>query len=256
MSSSPFDPYQSRFVRSIVSQTRRWFERGKATARHVKVAANWSAQILLYPIYALFQTTRLAGQQIGRAVQTDLPKLGFEPSDRYEIPLQPASTVLTADTPIQHILQTVQCFSLPIRVPVFVEPANRSIRAIASALDTRSLVLVTNHNQILDILTLEQQQLLHQRIVWDVATYGRHARLWRLPQRIATHLIQAVRSRFPALRPTEQGTPLRPLLPAFLNPDMPIRQSLLTVQHLLASTELPALPNPLQHNQLQPSAKR
>ncbi|NJN57086.1 MAG: hypothetical protein HC879_06060 [Leptolyngbyaceae cyanobacterium SL_5_9] len=53
------------------------------------------------------------------------------------------------------------------------------IIGIASLLTSRSLVLVTNQGQLLDILTTEQQAQLHRRIVWEVAHYWRTRRdLW------------------------------------------------------------------------------
>jgi|GEM_PF-6764502 len=45
------------------------------------------------------------------------------------------------------------------------------IRAIATLLETRKLVLVTEQNLILDILTPDQQQKLHHRIVWETLKY-------------------------------------------------------------------------------------
>ncbi|NJP11823.1 MAG: hypothetical protein HC866_22070 [Leptolyngbyaceae cyanobacterium RU_5_1] len=41
-------------------------------------------------------------------------------------------------------------------------------------LNTKALVLVTNQNQLLDILTAEQQQHIQQRITWEVAHYLRY----------------------------------------------------------------------------------
>ncbi len=46
------------------------------------------------------------------------------------------------------------------------------VRGIATFLPARSLVLVSEENQILDILNLEQQQLLEGRIIWEVANSG------------------------------------------------------------------------------------
>ena len=46
------------------------------------------------------------------------------------------------------------------------------VRGIATFLPARSLVLVGDENQILDILTLEQQELLESRITWEVANSG------------------------------------------------------------------------------------
>ncbi|MDQ2099089.1 MAG: hypothetical protein QQW96_15760 [Tychonema bourrellyi B0820] len=46
------------------------------------------------------------------------------------------------------------------------------VRGIATFLPARSLVLVGDENQILDILTVEQQELLESRITWEVANSG------------------------------------------------------------------------------------
>lgn len=51
-----------------------------------------------------------------------------------------------------------------------LSPSSKII-GIASLLTNRSLVLITNQGQILDILTTEQQVQLHRRIVWEVAQY-------------------------------------------------------------------------------------
>jgi hypothetical protein len=44
-----------------------------------------------------------------------------------------------------------------------------AIRGVASSLVHQRLVLVTSENQILDVLTAEQQHQLHQRIIWEIA---------------------------------------------------------------------------------------
>lgn len=45
------------------------------------------------------------------------------------------------------------------------------IQGVATLLVSRRLVLTTTDQELLDILTPEQQQLLHQRIIWEVASY-------------------------------------------------------------------------------------
>ncbi len=53
-----------------------------------------------------------------------------------------------------------------------------TIQGVASSLCHRHLVLVTSGNQILDILTVEQQRQLHQRIIFEIAVALRlHRRL-------------------------------------------------------------------------------
>ncbi|PSB65499.1 hypothetical protein C7B61_11200, partial [filamentous cyanobacterium CCP1] len=45
------------------------------------------------------------------------------------------------------------------------------IQGIASLLETRSLILVFTENQLLDILTPDQQTQLYRRMVWELADY-------------------------------------------------------------------------------------
>lgn len=55
------------------------------------------------------------------------------------------------------------------------------IQGVASLLVSQRLVLVTTRNQILDILSLEQQTQLARRIVWETASYWRQQRLVQIP---------------------------------------------------------------------------
>lgn len=50
--------------------------------------------------------------------------------------------------------------------------AKSQVRGIATFLPARSLVLVGDDNQILDVLTVEHQELLESRITWEVANSG------------------------------------------------------------------------------------
>jgi hypothetical protein len=50
--------------------------------------------------------------------------------------------------------------------------AKPEVRGIATCLPSRSLVLVGDDNQILDVLTAENQELLESRITWEVANSG------------------------------------------------------------------------------------
>ncbi|MBD1927513.1 hypothetical protein H6F74_14855 [Trichocoleus sp. FACHB-90] len=58
-----------------------------------------------------------------------------------------------------------------------VSPAGIKVQGVATLLNTRSLVLVTAENQILDILSHQQQQKLQQRISWELADYWHQLRL-------------------------------------------------------------------------------
>lgn len=213
MFSSPSGIYRSKVLGAVLRQTRRWSDRGKVALRRVQVAASWSAQILLYPIYALFQTSRVIGAQVYQTVQLGVS--GLRPTSTpiaADSISDPALPPITVDTPISTVLQTIQEFALPIGVPVFLEgvdaitpirptrPAIQHtifpltpdgsgiaipgspvfIQGMATFLETGAVVLITNQNQILDILTPEQQARLQYRITWEVASYGRSVNLRKM----------------------------------------------------------------------------
>jgi len=61
------------------------------------------------------------------------------------------------------------------------------IQGVATLLETHALVLITVENQILDILTPQQQQRLSSKISWEVADLRRQ---WRLAQASERHFTQ------------------------------------------------------------------
>lgn len=64
------------------------------------------------------------------------------------------------------------------------------VRAIACLLSSRNLVLVTAQNQILDILTPDQQQKLSKRISWELAEFGRRQKRSQALQRKFTGVVR------------------------------------------------------------------
>lgn len=69
-------------------------------------------------------------------------------------------------------------------------PLLHSVRGIASELVSRSLVLITDKNEILNILTVEQQEKLQERIITEIAKYWRN---WRLTsQKEETKLLNEI----------------------------------------------------------------
>lgn len=77
------------------------------------------------------------------------------------------------------------------------------IQGIATLLETRGLVLVTAQNHILNILTPAQQQQLRQRMIWEMAVYGRYQRLHRASQRVLSR-IRPAGQESPVLAPVKQ----------------------------------------------------
>ncbi|NEP30127.1 MULTISPECIES: hypothetical protein [unclassified Moorena] len=228
MSSPAKGPYRSRLFNFINRQSQRFVDQIERTTRHLKVAAVWGGQILLYPVYLLVQASLSAGRQISSSVKAGLPQLRtFSHAQTQETPPE-------ADTAIQRVLQELNLGSFNLQLgldnlrpsngqavtlnngqPILIErqrgtslnngqpvslnngqavtagewatpnqtpaqaPTNEHmlIQGVACLLDNRGLVLVTVQNQILDILTPQQQQKLASRISWEVADLMRK---WRL----------------------------------------------------------------------------
>jgi hypothetical protein len=127
--------YQSRLFNLFSRQSRRLTDRFAVQFRQAKMAATWGAQILLYPVYALFQTTRLVGRQIKQTVQQVLPQLqaAEQAIERVRKPEHPPSPT-TADTPIQHVLAAVESFALPVAIQPLLLTAAQSADAQTVAL--------------------------------------------------------------------------------------------------------------------------
>ncbi len=114
-------------------------------------------------------------------LETDLPVLAESPASSLVAMPAPVPGTIVINT-IARIVRTFRSrsHSLTSPLPHLSAPQTTDahyIHAIASLLETRTLVLVSNQNQILDILTLEQQTHLRQRIAWETAHYGRYLRL-------------------------------------------------------------------------------
>ncbi|MGQ4646093.1 hypothetical protein [Lyngbya aestuarii] len=75
MPSAPPGRYRSRLLNFLNRQSRRLADQGWRAARHLKVAAIWGTQILLYPLYLLVQTALSIGPRISWVLKSGLPKL-------------------------------------------------------------------------------------------------------------------------------------------------------------------------------------
>ncbi len=106
MASASDRRYQSRLFNFIHQQIRRVSEQSNQAFRHLKVSTSLGIQVLLYPIYLLFQSTRLAGKQLHSPVQQNWPQLATD--DPHSQPQTPP----TADAPIQQVLLLVDALPL------------------------------------------------------------------------------------------------------------------------------------------------
>ncbi|MEH2352679.1 hypothetical protein [Nostoc sp.] len=220
MSSGSSGRYQSRLFNFVHQQSRRVTQQWEHTFRHLQVATKWGVEVLLYPVYLLFQSSESSGKTLHpKEPQT---RLKLQPNDT---DFQP-ETLPNADSPIQNVLEAVNYLSsdepasTPTKASEYFNPlallgvfrlklvennsnltqssnitANQAVslnpsqldntlqqrlpivRGIATNLMSRNLVLVTADNEILDILTPEQQVELEDRIINEVANYWQY---WRL----------------------------------------------------------------------------
>lgn len=177
--------YQSRLFNLINQQTRRFADECARALRHVKVATTWSAQIFLYPFYALFEAARLASKNL---LPGESPSPQPQSESRVQSPQQ-----LAADTPLMRVLEAARSLSLPESfvkefpsedspspteaAPALAQPpkhegaSSAAIRGFATLLATQTLVLVAGQNQIANILTPQQQLFLEQQISREVDDY-------------------------------------------------------------------------------------
>ncbi|MER3590119.1 MAG: hypothetical protein C4322_22035, partial [Mastigocladus sp. ERB_26_1] len=100
MPSASSERYQSRLFNFVHKQSRRWSEGVGRTFRHLQVAASWSLEALVYPVFILMQKAReSAGKQLhATSQQTQNPQLQANYTD-----LQPEAPPVT-DMPIQRVL--------------------------------------------------------------------------------------------------------------------------------------------------------
>jgi hypothetical protein len=195
---------------------------------------SWTVQIALYPLYVGFQALRMADRQLRQTARRRI--LQTRSVRRFWQRLtHPRQTIpyLTADQPILNTLEAVRQFLVvlppeqwpaelsgiaPIApgaiAPRFLSPSHLPtvsgnlataislrVRGIASLLPTRQLVLVTAENYCLDVLTLEQQFRLRQRIAWELADYWLEARYHQAASRKAPFILPLPAKRPHALPP-------------------------------------------------------
>ncbi|MEH2241661.1 hypothetical protein [Nostoc sp.] len=218
MSSGSSGRYQSRLFNFVHQQSRRVTQQWEHTFRHLQVATKWGVEVLLYPVYLLFQSSESSGKMLHtKEPQT---RLKLQPNDT---DFQ-TETLPNVDSPIQYVLEAVNYLSSdePASTPAKTsEPFNPlaflgvfwlkfldnnstnkanltqssniienqagslnpsqlenalkqylpRVRGIATNLMNRNLVLVSADNEILDILTPQQQAKLEYRIINEVANY-------------------------------------------------------------------------------------
>ena len=213
MTNATSNRYQSRLFNFVHQQSRRLGDRVEETFRHLQVATTWSLEALLYPVFLLVQkAVESAGRQLNpqqtqkklhlSAYNPDSPPTTDTPIQRIlqsleNLPQTTEDSLNVNKTPLTFLSgkRLAKLFSrfkfvqnssstLTYSSPIREKPSSGNIkqlrlpiRGIATQLINRNLVLVTAENQILDILTSQQQEKLQDRIIGEVADYWHYLRL-------------------------------------------------------------------------------
>jgi hypothetical protein len=182
--------YQSRVFTFINKRTNRFKDTCAKGLRHIKMAVVWSGQILLYPLHLLAQTTKIFQPQLAPPpIQRSLPQpvsdinieqaLDLVAGAGYPITIAVHGSLTVDDRSIidenlwntTHFDTEIEDWELAYS-PRSSHQFTRTkpiIRGLSSLLIDRQLVLVTTENEILDLLTLSQQQEIRRRIGCDLA---------------------------------------------------------------------------------------
>ncbi|WP_310427430.1 hypothetical protein [Chamaesiphon sp. VAR_48_metabat_135_sub] len=199
--------YQSRVFTFINKRTNRFKDTCAKGLRHIKVAVVWSGQILLYPLHLLAQTTKIFQPQLAAPpLQRSLPQpvsdinieqaLDLVAGAGYPIKIAMRDSLTVDDRSIidenlwntTHLDTEIEDWELThsSRSSHQLTRPKPIIRGLSSLLIDRQLVLVSNENEILNLLTLSQQQEIRRRIGCDLAA------IW---DRWDTHKLSHNRSR-------------------------------------------------------------
>jgi hypothetical protein len=239
--------YQSQLFQFFQQQTRRLGDRISRGIREFKVAANWSFEAMLYPIFQIFQKIeKSSGKQLNSKTK----------SQQWKQPLLPH-----ADNGINKTVSTAKALVLQEKSQNKLRLQLAKIRGIATDLSTRNLVLINNKNQVLDILSPTQQQMLQDLIVGHIAEYRQSLELSQLQKpieiqpeidRILAKLTGKSRENLsldlsqdlPALPPPIDSQEIEPRF--ILNP----YKAISLIDSTLAKIETKALPNLFKTAQL------
>ncbi|MER3434117.1 MAG: hypothetical protein C4288_11970 [Leptolyngbya sp. ERB_1_1] len=187
--------YQSQLFNFVTRQTQKLADKSATLLRHAKVTTIWTTQILLYPIYAVFQGARSIGRQIGQQIEKvvlrlrmsreeiampSAPRSLFDPEKLSDVPIQNVlnavkrALISGGDLPAlreRHPLVLIERFLMRREDEDVVSSNPYRIQAIACEIDTRKLVLILEGNVIFDILTPKQQRQIEHRIRLELARY-------------------------------------------------------------------------------------
>lgn len=245
--------YQSRVFSFISSRTSQLKDTCAKGWRHLKVRVVWSGQILLHPLQILAQATKILKPQLSSSSQKPqflqpTPNIDLEDalaliqtaeySKEIDIPLSAPAATLTYQPPrtnfISRALNSIgksteiiqfhhssddrsdlaQSDSAFDEGQINYTPTKATIRGLSSRLSDRQIVLVTTENQLIDTLTISQQQEIRRRIGMDLATTWER---WQISTFKSPQTTQTLPDKSQLLLISETNTPAESLLDRFNN---------------------------------------
>ncbi|MEA5552834.1 hypothetical protein VB713_17970 [Anabaena cylindrica UHCC 0172] len=184
--------YQSKLFNFFNQQSQRLTQQWENSFRNLQVATKWSVEALLYPLYQLFQPDELAGKRL----QPQTPPPVDAPIQHVLELVQNLPSAAASDSQTLQNVNPLQLLGDNLREAIIrlgrwktvknqsesnitksLKPENTlqqhipKVRGIAVHLENRHLVLVTNDNKILDVLTIQQQTKIADKINSEIAEY-------------------------------------------------------------------------------------
>ncbi|MBD0337166.1 MAG: hypothetical protein ICV62_16890, partial [Cyanobacteria bacterium Co-bin13] len=195
--------FQSQTINRLLGTYHSWAQRAERVARRLQIGAAWTLQVALYPVYVGFQAGRLIYRKIAaadpvgqlsrlRQRQPSLNRAWMSP-DQSDGPIkillgwlqQPSSPLFQGYLPPAPLkgLARVSGQALELSSVGLAKISQRTrIQGVATQLEDRTLVLVAAGNQLLNVLSIEEQAALSRAIAWLLAEQGHYR--WRQQQQL------------------------------------------------------------------------
>lgn len=188
--------YQSKVFNFFNQQSQRLSQKLETTLRSVQVATKFSLEALLLPLYQALQPDKFAGKRLQTPSTNNQHQLKSYTPPAVDAPIQnilelvknlPSAAVAESPTlqnvkPLGFIgkawgkvtssLGFFQSSKISINPEDTLQNHIPKVQGIAINIENRNLVLVSENNKILDVLTIKQQAILTENINREITKYS------------------------------------------------------------------------------------